>query len=307
MQPPPRIHHYIPIFWTRQWAGADGRVERFRKFQTVVDQRVPPARVGWERNLYTVPDVAPERAQLLEEQLFKHIDDAAAVALHKMLTTPLTPLDDRDVSAWATFILALLHRTPENLRITKLAGKAVWDNAVPEVRERYLEIRKDGDPATFEDYAAQRSPIEAEQSLLWSLPHLIVNPTIGAHLCGMHWATIDIPFSERTFLLSDDALGRSNGIAHPGGHFAMPLSPTRLLVIAWERETVMRFNRMPKGQLVKAMNKWTVESARHFVVGTTLSQAGYIRANFGAFPKLPFNAGVVDQIRAEYAATIDPG
>ncbi len=302
MQQPSRKHHYIPIFWTRQWSGADGCVERFTRHRSVVDKRVPPARVGWAQDLYSVPGVAPDRAQILEEQYFKQLDDWSAIALRKMVSIPPVPLNEHDVSVWTTFILALLHRTPENLRATKLAGREVWANGVPELRERYLELRKPGDPDTIEDYFAMRGSEESERSLLMTLPQLISNPTLGEHIVSMHWVYIDVPFGQLGLLLSDDPLARTNGILAPGGHFAMPLSPRRLLVIAPERSTIERFNRTPIGQLVRSVNRCTVESARRFVVAQSLAQADYIRASFGRDPKPAFNSNIGAAIRAAAAA-----
>lgn len=292
MQNPARKHHYIPEFYTKWWAGTDGRVERFTKHRHIVDRRVHPARVGWQWDLYQIPHTDGPEAQAVEERFFRQLDDIASVALKKMNASPMVQLDVRETSAWSVFMMSLLHRTPEYLSATKETSRRMWQEMIPEVRERYETLRTSTDPETFEEYVAQRDPAETDRSLMWNLPHLIANARIGSVLNQMEWHALDVPVAEPSLLLSDDPLARTNGILNPGGHLAMPLSPRRLLVVAHEADTMRSIDRMPIRQLVKNMNKWTVESARHFVVATDLSQAPFIRKRFGTNPKTPLNAQV---------------
>lgn len=292
MSNPARKHHFIPIFYTKRWAGADGLVERFTKYREVVVRRVHPTRVGWQENLYQIPETAPEQSQALEERFFRQLDDIAARALRKLNATPMIPLTSVETSGWSVFIMSLLHRTPEYLAATKAASRRIWDQTLPELRDRYVELRQAGEPETFEEYVAQRDPIETEQSLMWSLPQLIANPRIGQFLNDMHWMAFDVPLGQRELLLSDNPLARTNGIRTRGGHLAMPLSPRRLLVATWERQTALNFDTMPIKKLVAAMNKWTVESARHFVAASSVAQQNFIRGYFGADPKPALNESV---------------
>lgn len=263
----------------------------------MVDRRVTPARCGWRRDLYAIPD-AGVSAQILEEKLFKRIDTAAARALHMMLTPTVTTLDPAATLGWVTFIQSLFHRSPENMRVTKLAGKEVWRATLPEFRDAYTAIRAADDPLTFEEYVEKRDPIEAEQSLLWSLPRLIMNDTVGQHLQSIPWVQFHVPPDEPELLLSDDPMMRTNGIKTPNGHIAMPLSPRRLLVIASERSTIKSIDDVPIRQLVKDMNKWTVASARHFVVASDTRQAPFIKKHFGTSPKPSLNQGIVQRAQA---------
>ena len=56
-------HHYIPVFYLRQWTGADGRLCEFSKpYDRVKPRRVNPDGTAYVRGLNTVPGMAPEDA-----------------------------------------------------------------------------------------------------------------------------------------------------------------------------------------------------------------------------------------------------
>jgi hypothetical protein len=47
-------HHYIPVFYLKQWAGPDGKVVAFRRphGDRVVATQKPPTHTGYDRGLY---------------------------------------------------------------------------------------------------------------------------------------------------------------------------------------------------------------------------------------------------------------
>lgn len=287
-QNPPRRHHFIPEFYSRQWAGADGLMERFTKPRDiVVDRRVPPKRVGWQRDLYTIPLSGKDEAQGLEEGFFRVLDDLAAKALAKLLQPQIPQLTDIESSAWATFMRSLMHRSPSDLTATKRAAERIWGRVGPDVHKRYLELRRPADPPTYDEFLAARNPLETERTTLEFLPKLLTGQKIGDFMTKLDWLTFDVPPGEFELLLSDNPLLRTGGLTLPGAHMAMPLSPRRLLVAVPERAVALHIDKQPVGRLVKALNRWTVESARHFVVARDLSQQLFIQRHFGVAPQPP--------------------
>ena len=113
---PPAKHHYIPVFYLRGWEGPDARIERFtRPYREIVVRRVPPTEIGWQKNLYASPETNEAKIQWLEQKFFTKLDNAAAVVLNKLKGTILPDLNIEERSIWSTFMMSLLHRTPENL------------------------------------------------------------------------------------------------------------------------------------------------------------------------------------------------
>jgi hypothetical protein len=294
---PPRKHHYLPVFYTKWWAGPDGRVERFSKHgDTIVDRRVSPSRVGWQKDLYRIPQTAPGYEQAIEQLFFKDLDNKAALALWTMnraTRSTRKPLSQLEVSAWATFMMSLFHRSPEYLADVKRAGQRLWlQPSDPDLEAKYAALRGTEDPATYEEYVASRDPKEAEIDTLWNLPHLIANPRIGEVLVRLPWVWFDVPTDCPELLLSDHPLLRTNGLRKPDGHLAIPLSPRRFLLVAANDDIRRKIDQTPVKELVKALNRHTVQNARRFVVASDLKQARFIRKHFGSDPRPSLSAGV---------------
>lgn len=283
----PLRHHFIPEFYLRWWTGPDDRLTRWTKpfADRVVVKRVFPSQVGWERGLYTSPEPNSADAQRLETRFFQHVDHRAAEVLRKLNAETIEPINEQDATAWTTFIMSIFHRTPENLAAIKQGGQNVWRDTIPELRERYPELRTASDPATFDEFLAQRQPSETDRSTLDILPDLIFNQNIVGFINGLSWVRLEIPAPLPQLLISDDPVIRTNGLRTPKGHLAMPLSPRKLFVAAWREETLLQVRHTPIEILVSKMNTWMVEGARHFVGGADDTYDAYIRDNFGRLPK----------------------
>ena len=101
----------------------------------------------------------------------------------------------------------------------------------------------------------------------------------------MHWRVYTFPSSEREFLLSDNPVVQSDGIEREDGHIAMPLTPRKLLVMTRHVAYQDTIAHIRPADLVRQVNTWVVESARHFVVASDLSQKRFIENHFGTAPK----------------------
>jgi hypothetical protein len=65
-------HHYIPSFYSREWAGADGRLcEYSRPYKQVVPRWTHPDGTGYVRGLYTVPKNDPHLSEYIETSFFQ--------------------------------------------------------------------------------------------------------------------------------------------------------------------------------------------------------------------------------------------
>jgi Protein of unknown function (DUF4238) len=114
----PTRHHYIPIFYLKQWTGADGRLcEYSRPFDKVKAKRKHPAATAYVAGLYTVKDLPPERTQFVEKEFMQRVDSGAAEALIDLLKVTPQPMDKEPdwirVICWARFVYSLGVRNPE--------------------------------------------------------------------------------------------------------------------------------------------------------------------------------------------------
>lgn len=298
----PRQHHYVPRFLLSRWTTGDGRLVRYEMPLPgkLIHSRRHPSEVGFVRDLYRYPGAIGLEEQWLEHRVFQRIDDAAAKVLTRMLGPKPISLTPAEGSAWIRFILSLMFRTPMNLLFAKAAAGRIEDRLMDEIRGHYDELRGPNDPATYVEFVVRQHPDVKERSALEMLPGMMSHGRIGQYMINMRWHVLDLDASCPTLLLSDDPLARTNGIGVPTGHLAMPISPHRLLVLSNSAETDATLRAIGVRDLARAMNRWTVESARRFVAATDRSQERFIVNRFGRQPKDGIMANL-ERIDAMYA------
>lgn len=255
-------------------------------------RQAAPSEVGWERDLYASPEPEPSARHHLELRTFSRIDNDAARVLEKMHAPALEMLTTAETSAWALFIMSLLHRTPANLAAAKAAGRRIWERSIASASEQYEELRAPGHPDTFEAWRASMTAEDAERSFLRVLPDVMANTRIGQVIANLIWLRVDLPSDCPDLLLSDDPLARTGSFVSQNAHFAMPLSPRRMLIGTRHQHTLDHFARMPIRSTSIELNKWVVEGARHFVAARDRSQSRFIENRFGLNPKPPVAEGI---------------
>jgi len=144
-------HHYIPVFYSQEWAGPDGRVcEYSRPFDVVKPRRVHPDGTGYLRGLYTVPRNDPRVSEFIEREFLKITDNGAACVVQMFKLGK--EIDTR--SAWSRFIISLMIRNPEYVGRVAAEVAGFFDPKSKELNEKYRAIRRPEDPETYDEYIA---------------------------------------------------------------------------------------------------------------------------------------------------------
>jgi hypothetical protein len=278
----PSRHHYIPVFYLKYWTQSDGRLERYTRpvAGKVVVRRVYPSETGFERNLYDSPGENERSRQWLETRLFQQIDNAAARVLAKLNSDSVPTLSVEEMSHWSIFVRSLHHRTPDRMRAFRQSGHAEWLRIIEDAQAEYPRLRGEGDPPTFEEYRALHTPAQVDRLVLRVLPTILFSERVGVFMNDMHKRYFDLPHGLPKLLISDSPLAMTNGLQTDGGHYALPLSPRRLLIAAHERSTIQRASEAKLKELVVNMNRWAVEQARYFVAATDRTQDRFVRNRF---------------------------
>jgi len=108
-------HHYIPVFYLRQWTDQRSRLIEFSRqgpAQAVKTRPTSPTGTGYVRGLYRMDDADPSVINAVEDLFMKPSDGLAAEAL-------LCFLEDREFpklqmrTSWSRFMLSLMVRYPE--------------------------------------------------------------------------------------------------------------------------------------------------------------------------------------------------
>ncbi len=219
----------------------------------------------------------------------QQLDSRAAPVFKKLNGSPPDQLDTEERSTLSVFIRGMTYRSPAMFEALKQTGQREWWKIVDEIEAEYEQRKTPCDPPSYEGFRANLTADRIESSVLDTLPHIFASIDVGQILNNLHARTIVIPESVPEFLISDDPLARTNGILVKNGHFALPISPRRLLVLAWKLETLNLITSQKPKELVTNVNRWVVESARLFVGASDRSQDRFIRNWFGRDPKPPIS------------------
>jgi hypothetical protein len=211
LQPnPPKDHHFIPEFFIRSWCGEDGRVARFNEPTAgkLVARRVFPSQVGFREHLYTNPfESDPWKAAEVETKIMAAIDDAAAKQLDRLLSSKRLSWDGTSRTAWTTFLLSLMHRTPQSMRATISQVAKIWDKTTPEIQKKYeLTLKQEGYPERAEDYLLSLDPLVKDKAAFSAFSRSSFNSEIGQFVNNLIWGVVDVSKSDHELILSDAAL-----------------------------------------------------------------------------------------------------
>jgi len=280
---PPTRHHFLPECYQRLWAGGDGKIERFaiEHGGQIRARRLAPAAVGWEPHLYRIPgEPDPWAAQRVETDFFSPLDAAAASVMRNMLETGGPPTTGPERSTWASFLLALLHRTPENLSATFYKLEELNADLMPEAEQRYAELRGPNDPPTFAQWEADRARHGLKRSMLRTVMDVIANPSSGPYLINLRWAVLDVSAADHKLMVSDNPV-----ILVPlkldGGHLALAIGPDHLFVASEHDRFMSAIKKTSPRQIARTANRLMVERANRIVIASDRSQEHFVRKYFG--------------------------
>ena len=277
-------HHYIPEFYTRSWARADGTLIQWsRPYQIVVPQTVHPKATGFVNHLYALCDFPPEAAHVIEDAFFKPIDTNAAdaVALLKRHGTRAN-LNERLRYGWTELLISLEMRTPEDLTLLRKLWPDLMTAWALAREPHYQSFRLETAPPTYVEYHAGLPTQEQEKLLFHTLMTLIENRELSDFIANMFWTVIDTSWASAPLLTSDRPVVRSNGIRTPFGNIAIPLSPTKLFVATHTIGARTAILARPIEDLVQQMNLTVVRGAQKYVYSSDESLRQLIVQNIGA-------------------------
>jgi Protein of unknown function (DUF4238) len=281
-KPTGQKHHYLPVFYLKQWAGRDGRLCEFsRPYKEVKPRLTHPDGTGFIRGLYTFYDVAPAIQDFLEQQFFLKADDRAHVTLQLLLTDQLH-FDAPTRSAWCRFLMTLIHRNPEGIERTRRQVIEGLPEALEILRKDYDSMRHQADPNTFGEFVASLTNRDIETSTLMVLNKIMNSELIGTILGRMRWGVIRINHSRYPLLTSDRPLILSDGLRAPHGHLLMPISPDKVFVAYQSDKTLDLIKAMSQQRnFVESLNDRIVRQARRFVYGTDDRQLRFVANRLG--------------------------
>lgn len=224
----PKVHHYVPQFYLREWAGDDGLLGEMGFYRGSLRQRrCSTVETGCIEHLFSIREeglLAKQQSPAqFEPTLFGPIDDNAARVHQKLLSTASAVLEADEREQWATFIHSILERDPRMIVAKEEAARGVA-----------LRVMTDALTSAVDDASRARwmsgfnllvPEVEARNVVLLGIRESLKSSKAIGHFTSMTWQQF-----EADGLLTSD---RPLSCFWDSGTLIMatiPLSPTRLMV-----------------------------------------------------------------------------
>jgi hypothetical protein len=278
-------HHYVPIFYLRQWAAADGKlIEYCRRYKGVETRLTTPAGTGYVRGLNKLADAPPGYEYVVETKVMSSIDNWAAKALHRLMQEGSAPgkLEPREAIGWYQFLYSLIIRNPEHLKLIKNKLNTLDPrNVLEEIREDYPKMRGPEDPVSFDEYKAAYmfNPVDVPATRV--LPVLLGSKRVICALALLKWHTATVNTAKYPLLTSDRPVIMSNGLMRHDAHIVLPISPHRLMIATKDDETFQAITSVPMSELAKTVNNQVAQQAYEFVYGVDDRQLRFVANRLG--------------------------
>jgi Protein of unknown function (DUF4238) len=277
-------HHYVPVFYLKQWAGGDRRICEFSKpFDRVKPRRTHPDGTGYVHGLNTIPGVPAHDAQYLENVFFKFTDNYAAIALRVQLSDPPWHFTTEVRSAWSRFLMSLIVRNPESVGKHRVAAEALFKAALPEIEADYAKRHAPTDPATYMEYARIHSPNSAGRIFARLMQRVIDSEFSGSHLNSMRWMVLHDPAPKHLLLTSDRPVVMTNGLDKPNGQLIISISPRHVFVATNNPDTENYIRSVWRNrQLIQQINERVALQSRKYVYGYSDAQLSFVSTRLGS-------------------------
>lgn len=284
-------HHFVPCFYTSQWALTDERlVEWSKPYREIKPIRRHPSETGYQDYLYTMSDLPDGFHQWFEDEFFRTYDNYASLALRKLVNGQLPSMEYKIKYDWARFLVTMRFRHPDPISELKDAVRRIWGKRQGITQQEYESIRRPNDPSTVEEYLT-RIPREVHAGIHVNLlASGMDNERLITHLMKMDWA-VYLMYGGYSFLTSDWPVDFSLGSRQP--YVSVPLSPKMLFVASEDRKLLDEVNRTDGFKVTSYVNNYVVKHARRFVYSHDHSQERYIRNNMSrSAAQPPFYPGL---------------
>jgi hypothetical protein len=276
----PMKHHTSPAFYLSPWGSplCEMRLIRGR----IACKSRYPAGTGYHVDLYKAEGVPEENAHDLEIKFMSPLDNDASLAV-QMLLQGREPREPRYRQGWAMFVLSLLYRHKESVLMLKGHMAELWREATAKLEPMWAAERGPGDTRSLGEAVKEKLGDRADADAADMLAGVIQHDRAIPDITNMVWTVVDLSGASRTLLTSDRAIVMPMGLANPDAYIAVPISPTKVFVAAYNN----RFRQLPtasKSEVVRIVNKDVVRQAREFVWGADDSQKDFVQKYIGAFP-----------------------
>ncbi|UPK15813.1 DUF4238 domain-containing protein (plasmid) [Bradyrhizobium sp. 155] len=272
--PKPPKHHYIPVFYLREWTNHEGRLIEFSRptGQEVQPRATAPKGTGFVRGLYRLDHLSGDAAEAFERFFFSLVDNLAKDSMDILLGRREVPFDHRSRSAWSRFVLGMLFRNPERLSATR---KYVEDFTLDNYERDKIayEAQKAEDDPEYIEYLVRNV---AFTTMDW-IKGMLESSKLGQHMNNMYWSVRDVSDGGLKLFTSDRPVVMTNGLGYNWSNLVMPISPTKAFMATNTVEIMQQLKGMSTMEFIKLSNEKVLKYAQKFAWNTNADQINVAR------------------------------
>jgi len=282
----PLKHHFLPVFYLKQWAGTDGRLVEFSKpYKNVVKpRRVHPKGTGYVDRLYTIDGLPDELAQEIEREFLSPVDSRAADAMHALLMRKT--LSDAQRAAWAAFLGTLLLRMPQDIEKFKEIADRINTALIPRFEQLYMLIRPEVGGPPPEEFRAHMERTAAPMTMQNARKFMSHEKLLGG-LNSMSWNVVETDGACHELFCSDRPVVFTDRLGDYNSHLVVPVGPRHLFIATRTDSFFDQLRRIDVDKLVQATNAQTVGAASRLVYGRSDAHLRYVQNRMGTVQTVP--------------------
>ncbi|QND12960.1 DUF4238 domain-containing protein [Rhizobium leguminosarum bv. trifolii] len=289
----PIRHHFLPVFYLKQWSTGDGRIVEFSiPFRKVVKpKRVHPKGTGFIDRLYAIEGLPGEVSFEVEKDFLSPVDSRAANALDALLEGRETRPQERE--AWARFIMTLLMRMPTEITLLKELVKKIEDEVTSNLGMMLLR-HAPAEYASELDNALVKYKRSVQARLIGHVMRAMSGDDIVSLIAQMNWTLLDLATAPHELLTSDRpvVVYRNDRVAGETV-ISLPVGPRKLFVAATKPKFLRELRDASHKKVVEAMNIEVVTGASQFVYSSSDRQLTFIQNRFGTNQNASFVAKIL--------------
>lgn len=269
-------HHYIPVFYLKQWTKGGRLVEFSRQYGGKVKTRpTSPTGTGYEPGLYRLSGLPDDQAEEIEKRFFGQVDNMANEALQIHLGSwGARKWNPKHIPAWSTFLTSLLFRVPEHVKRARTLLEDHWLDGYEEHKATYEKLAgsEKKDMLTFVIDSSTKYTMKLAESM-------IRDETVRPHIEGMRWTVLDLKDSGIPLFASDRPVAISGALLEPTGYVTLPISPTKVFLACNTEQQEDRLLSLSALKLANDLNRHTVRRAVKYAWSASRDRLAYVDDN----------------------------
>jgi Protein of unknown function (DUF4238) len=270
--------HYVPKFLLKQWhVPPDNKLTSFWWTNgQLISSRNNARSVAKKRHLYSMSRLRQQPNVSVEQDfLGPHIDEPAALVHAKLLRSGLSGLSLEDKMAWSPFLVLLMLRHPDGMRRIRTLGSAALSAEIDKNPEEYLNLRGNEPEETLREWVEVHMPDVHDDLGVIALPSIASSQQLNLPILNATWVIRTVPASRFDLLISDRPF-ISEGTFETSFLVALPISPRKLFFAFNNINTFENLKQLNDEDLVKSVNRSTVDAAEQYVYATSIQQKPFI-------------------------------